>query len=59
MNIAENQKSEQAKLVEMALLEQVMNGKIDVLDLLKSGEGCSAKIKEKLQQQCNLFRSNV
>ena len=55
----ENQKSEQAKLVERALLEQVMNGKIDVLDLLKSGESGNAKIKEKIQQQSNYFLFKV
>lgn len=47
----ENQKSEQAKMVEMALLEQVMSGQIDVMDLLKSGQVDSTSLKEKLQKQ--------
>ena len=41
-------------MVEIALLEQVMSGQLNVLELLKSGEIQNSTIKEKLQKQSEL-----
>lgn len=52
--LSENQKSEQAKLVEMALLEQVMNGQIDVMELLKSGQIDSSALRDQIQKSSKI-----